>query len=410
MSDPRTVQWTSKIKSFSRRGLSDNALCCFRHMQRAGVEPNELTLPTILTACTTSMDENFGMGLHCLAQKKGYSKQMFVSSGLIGAYSKCGNVYDARKLFDEMLKRDVVLWNSMISGFSQRGLGEEACSLFAHLKRDCRDWNVLVNDFTLATVVNACAKMGFLRSGQSLHCFTIKAGFDFNIFVGGSLVDMYCKCGRLTSARCLFDGMEYRDIVVWNTMLGGYAQNDEGEEALDLFCQMKRDGIPPDGSTFSLVVQASTMMSDSALGRCFHAKTLQLGFSSDLYVGTALVDMYSKCMAMDDAEKAFYGMSKISLVSYNAFIYGYGLHGAHEGALRAYKELMLKEMKPDSCTLFGFFSSCAASCAFLEGAQVHCHSILLGLDLNVSVGNSIVNFYSSCGDLDSAFRIFLLDS
>ncbi|GAB2210310.1 hypothetical protein Droror1_Dr00015574 [Drosera rotundifolia] len=165
MLDYNVVQWTSKIKSFSRKGLSDNALYCFRHMRRSGVEPNEITLSTALTACTTSMDENFGMGLHCLALKKGYSKQMFVSSGLIGVYSKCGDVYDARKLFDEMPKRDVVLWNSLISGFSQRGLGEEACSFFARLKRDCRDWNVLVNDFTLATVVNACAKMGFLRSG-----------------------------------------------------------------------------------------------------------------------------------------------------------------------------------------------------------------------------------------------------
>ncbi|GAB2210311.1 hypothetical protein Droror1_Dr00015575 [Drosera rotundifolia] len=200
--------------------------------------------------------------------------------------------------------------------------------------------------------------------------------------------------------------MEYRDIVVWNTMLCGYSQNDEGEEALDLFRQMQRDGIPPNDSTFSSVIQASTMMSDCALGRCFHAKTQQLGFSSDLFVGTALVDMYSKFLAIDDAEKAFYGMSKISLVSYNALINGYGLCGAHEGALRAYKELRLKEMKPDSCTLLGLFSSCAASCALLEGAQAHCDSILLGLDLNVSVGNSIVNFYSSCGDLDSALRAF----
>ncbi|GAB2284837.1 hypothetical protein Dimus_019290 [Dionaea muscipula] len=407
MWEKNVVQWTSKIMSYSRKGLTDKALACFLQMRRASVEPNETTLSTTLTVCAHSMDrETFGVGLHCLAFKNGYLKHLFVSCGLIGMYSKCGDVHDARKLFDEIPERDAVVWNSMISAYSQRGWGEEACSLFSNLTADCKDWNVLVNDFTLASVLNACAQMGFLGSGQCVHGFAIKTGFNFNVFVGGSIVDMYCRCGRVSSARCAFDGLENRDVVVWNTMIARYAQSNCGEEALELFHQMERYGIPPNDSTFSCIIQASRMMPDSALVRCFHAKTLQLGFSSDLYVGTALVDLYSKFLAMEDAEKAFHGISKTNLVSYNALINGYGLVGGHVSALIAYKELRLEEMKPDSCTLLGLFSSCAASGAFVEGAQVHCHSILLALDLNVTVANSIVNFYSSCGRLDCALRAF----
>ncbi|GMH06982.1 hypothetical protein Nepgr_008822 [Nepenthes gracilis] len=375
-------------------------------MRRAGVEPNETTFSTTLTACSQSINDDFVVSLHGLVIKKGYLGKLFVSSGLVAAYSKSVLLDEARQVFDEMSHRDAVLWNLMISAYSQKGLSGEACNIFAHLTRDCNVWKVFVNDFTLASVLNACAKMGCLGSGKSVHNYAIKTGFDSNVFVGGAIVDMYCKCGRLDSARCFFDQMRNRDIVVWNTLITGYAQNNCEEEAIELFRTLECNGIFPNDTTFSCIIKASAVMLNGALGRCFHAKTLKFGFSLDVYVGTALIDMYSKFLTMDEAERAFCGMNKRNLVSYNALINGYSLIGRHGNALRAYTELRNEEMIPDSFTLIGLFSSCAASSAFAEGSQVHSHSIMLGLDSNASVGNSIVNFYSSCASVDCALKVF----
>ncbi|GAB4837207.1 hypothetical protein Ancab_002113 [Ancistrocladus abbreviatus] len=375
-------------------------------MRRAGVEPNETTFSAIITVCAQSINKRFGLGLHSLVLRKGYLKQLFVSSGLIVMYSKCDCIDNARRLFDEMPERDAVVWNSMISAYSQNGLSDEAFSLFSRLTRDFSEWKTFVNDFTLASVLSACAKMGCLKSGESVHNYAVKTGFDSNVFVGGAILDMYCKCDSLDSARCFFDEMGNQDIVVWNTMIGGYTQNNCVEEAVELFHQLERTGLSPNDTTFSSILKASAVMPDSTLGKYFHAKTLKLGFLSDVFVGTALIDMYSKCLAMDDAERAFRGMSYRNLVSYNALVNGYGLTGQHQNALRIYMELRIEDRRTDCCTLIGLFFSCAASHAFLEGVQVHSHSIMLGLNLDVAVGNSIVSFYSSCGSVDCAVKAF----
>ncbi|KAL9226839.1 hypothetical protein vseg_002606 [Gypsophila vaccaria] len=401
------VQWTNKIRDWSHRGLYNRALSLFIKMQRAGIEANATTFSTLLSVCVKSRDKLFGLGLHSVVLKKGYANQVFVSSGLISMYVKGGAVWDARKVFDEMSERDGVVWNSMISGYGQSGVGDEACRLFCGMVRECDEFRAWVSDFTLASVINACGHVGRRRLGRCVHGYGLKVGFDSDEFVGSSLVDMYSKFRELRCARTVFDQLGDRDVVVWNSMITGYAHNGYEEEAIELFLEMVLGGISPNYTTFSAVINASSVMPDGVLGRYLHGKALRCGYLSDVYVGTALVDMYCKCLIMAEAERAFFEMCKKNVVSYNALITGYGLSGDYGKAIETYMSLLrIEDMKPDDLTFLGLFTSAAACCAVIEGAQVHSQSIRLGIDRFVLVGNSIVNFYSKCGLLDCAIGAF----
>ncbi|XP_074276488.1 pentatricopeptide repeat-containing protein At4g13650-like [Silene latifolia] len=400
------VEWTSKIRYWSHKGLYSRALSLFLKMQRAGIHPNPTTFSTVLTLCAKHGFNSYGLALHSLTLKYGYSKHLFVSSGLITVYFRSGRILDARKVFDEMPHRDGTVWNSVISGYGQSGLGHEACRLFCRLVRECVYGLGFVNDFTLASVINACGHVGRCRLGRSVHAYAMKVGFDSNKFVGSSLVDMYSKFKDLGCARSVFDHLRNRDIVVWNTMITGYAHNGYEEEAIDLFLKMELRGLSPNYTTFSAVINASSVMPDGVHGKYLHAKGLKFGYLLDVYVGTALVDMYAKCLIMTEAEQAFFEMRKKNVVSYNALITGYGLSGDHVKALETYILLRIEDMKPDDLTFLGLFTSVASSCASTEGIQIHSQSIKRGMDRFVLVGNSIVNFYSKCGLFDCAIRAF----
>ncbi|XP_057984186.1 pentatricopeptide repeat-containing protein At4g13650-like [Malania oleifera] len=406
MLENSVVKWTSKISIHARKGLSDAALSLFLQMIRAGVEPNETTFSTAIGASTRSMSITFGTSLHCLILKKGFMEHLFVATRLITMYSKHGYTAESCRVFDSMLVRDGASWNSMIAGYVQNGFNVEACNLFYNMIKGCEKWFSFVDNFTLASILKACAGLGGCRTGKSVHGYATKLCFDSDIFVSGAIIDMYSKCGNLDIARLVFDRMGNRDLVVWNTMIAGYAQNCCEEKAIELFYQLKNESFLPNEMTYSSVLKASSGMLDSGLGRCFHAKTLKLGFLLDVFIGTALVDMYSKFFDMGDAEWAFGEMKKRNLITYNALITGYGLTGGHEKALIAYMELQNVGIKPDSFTFMALFSSCSVSGAVAEGAQVHCHSIMFGLESDVFVGNSIMNFYFKCGFVNCALKAF----
>ncbi|KAL8170560.1 hypothetical protein V2J09_022364 [Rumex salicifolius] len=339
-------------------------------MRRNGLEPNQTTFSTTLTACADSINLGFGLSLHSLIHKLGFTRQPFISSGLIKVYSKCDRIEYARKVFDEMPEWDSVVWNSMISGCSQKGMNEEAFELFSGLIWGVRGWKRFVNDFILASILKACAGGGFLRFGQIVHNYAMKMGLDSNVYVGASVVDMYCKCERLDIALHVFERMGDKDVVVWNTIISGSSLNGFEEEAIQLFRQMESFGLYPNGSTLSCVLKASQVMPDSAFGRCYHVKALKLGYLSDVYVGTSVIDMYSKFLAIDYAERAFNEMIYKNVVSYNALISGYSLNGGSQDALRAYVALRMEGMKPDPSTFAALLSCSASSRSVVDGTQV----------------------------------------
>lgn len=405
MADQHGAPYVSALHFHAKRGEDARAFLHLSWLRRRGLKPDEVILSALVGICGRSKRIDHGTGLHCLILKQGFQDQHFIASSLVVMYSKCARVDFARRFFEERAVHDAISWNSMISAYLHNGMSREAIDLFSGAVGRFSDRLALVNNFTLSSVLKACAISGSVRAGRSVHALVFKLNFEWDVVLAGSLMDMYSRHGCLGRARLIFEKLGERDLVAWNAMISGYAQYSHGEEAMKLFQRMQLEGFLPNEITLTSILKASAGLEDVDLGRCLHAHVTKRGHLSDSFVGTALVDMYSKCSEIEDAEHAFMVMGGRSLVSFNALISGYGLMGGHERAMLAYIELLKQDMRPDPLTLTGLVCSCSSK-ALGEGSQVHCHAIKLGLDSDISLGNSLVGFYSRCGLTGSAVEAF----
>ncbi|CAA7402800.1 unnamed protein product [Spirodela intermedia] len=374
-------------------------------LRRWGLKPNEVILSALVGICGRPNRIDHGMGLHCFILKQGFQDHHFIASSLVVMYSKCARVDSARRFFEERAVYDCISWNSMISAYLRNGMSKEAIDLFSDAVGRVSDRLALVNNFTLSSVLKACALSGSIRPGRSVHGLVVKLDFEWDVVLAGSLMTMYSKHGCLGRARLIFEKLGERDLVAWNAMISGYVQFSHDEEAMKLFQRMQLEGFLPNEITLTSVLKASAGLEDIDLGKCLHAYVTKRGHISDSFAGTALVDMYSKCSEIKDAEHAFMVVRGRSLVSFNALISGYCLMGDHERAMLAYINLLKQAMRPDPLTLTGLLCSCSSK-ALGEGSQAHCHAIKLGFDSDISLGNSLVGFYAKCGLTDCAVEAF----
>ena len=196
---------------------------------------------SILKICAERKDLYKGIRIHDDIVKRGLVQiNPLLGSSLINMYAKCGDLTKAQKLLNELPFRDIVSWNSLISGFSQKGLVEDALNCLENLKRE----GFSPNAITFVCILNACGSMRSLELGEEIHEKMCEQGlYDQNIVLNNALVDMYVKCCMLEKAQKVFDDLLVRNIATWNALIAGYAKHGHGLEALKCFDQMKLEGI-----------------------------------------------------------------------------------------------------------------------------------------------------------------------
>ncbi|KAH9305021.1 hypothetical protein KI387_009425 [Taxus chinensis] len=321
---------------------------------------------------------------------------------LITGYTKLGKLESAHQLFDKMPARDVVSWAALISGYHKRGRSGDALKLFCQMMQ-C---SVKPNEFIFASTLSTCASIFSINLGKQMHGYIIRTGLESNVFVGSALVDLYAKCESIDDARQVFDEMPERNTVSWATMIGGYARNQFGGEALELFCEMRKVDMKQESSAFASALIACGSLAALVHGKIVHAQIVRTGFHSNFIVENAIVDMYAKCGAMVDAHQMFDRMSARDVVSWTAMIVGYIQNGYSEEALKLFQRVLWTDVKPDPFTFASILSACA-SLALLElGKQLHAHIIGTGYASSLSVETSLVNVYAKCGSIDVAAQVF----
>lgn len=192
-------------------------------------------------------------------------------------YAKCGELGDARKLFDGIPCRNVVSWTSMMTGYVQNGAASEAVLLFKELlaEESRRGGECLVDDVAIVSVLSACSRVSEKWVTRGVHGFLVKRGFEGELGVGNTLMDAYAKCGDLVVARKVFNGMEYKDVVTWNSMIALYAQNGLSAEALGMFALMLKDrDVMCNAVTLSAVLLACAHSGALQLGKCIHVQVI----------------------------------------------------------------------------------------------------------------------------------------
>ncbi|XP_004511497.1 pentatricopeptide repeat-containing protein At4g20770 [Cicer arietinum] len=249
---PSLISWNAILSGYNQSADHGEAVELFRKMQFQCQHPDRTTLAIILSSCAELGLLESGKQVHAVSQKLGFFDDLYVASSLINVYSKCGKMELSKNVFSKLSELDVVCWNSMIAGFSINSLEQDALAFFKRM----RQFGFVPSEFSFSTAASSCAKLSSLFQGQQIHAQIIKDGYVDDVFVGSSLIEMYCKCGNVGAARCYFDMMPGKNIVTWNEMIHGYAQNGYGHEAVFLYNDMISSGEKPDDITFVAVLTA----------------------------------------------------------------------------------------------------------------------------------------------------------
>ncbi|KAH7847453.1 hypothetical protein Vadar_026236 [Vaccinium darrowii] len=255
------VSWTSMITGYVQNNNAGGALSLFKEFlieqseNERGKEVciDSVAMVSVLSACSRVSGRGITEGVHGFVIKRGFEDNSGVGNTLMDAYAKCGEVEVSRKLFDRMITRDDVSWNSMIAVYAQNGLSAEALQIFHDM---VWDGDVSYNAVTLSAVLLACAHSGALQVGKCIHDQVIKMGLEEDVFVGTSVVDMYCKCGRVWMARRAFDRMKEKNVKSWTALVAGYGMQGHAREALEVLNEMIRTRVKPNYITFVSVLAA----------------------------------------------------------------------------------------------------------------------------------------------------------
>lgn len=280
--------WNSVIADLARSGDSAEALRAFSSMRKLSLYPTRSSFPCAIKACSSLLDIFSGTQIHQQAFVFGYQSDIFVSSALIVMYSTCGQLEDARKMFDEIPNRNIVSWTSMIRGYDLNGNALDAVSLFKDLllveendSGDCGDHDaaMFLDSMGLVSVISACSRVAAKGLTESIHSFVIKRGFDRGVSVGNTLLDAYAKGGEggVAVARKIFDQIVDKDRVSYNSIMSVYAQNGMSNEAFDVFRILIKDKVVTFNSiTLSTVLLAVSHSGALRIGKCIHDQVLFL--------------------------------------------------------------------------------------------------------------------------------------
>ncbi|KAJ7967122.1 Pentatricopeptide repeat-containing protein [Quillaja saponaria] len=307
------VSWNSLISAYSSVGDGSNSLMCFREMLVLGIQPDRFSIVNSLVACSLECCLHSGKEIHCVVLRHAIESDVMVQTSLVDMYGKCGRVDYAERLFNRISPRNIVAWNAMIGGYALNGSPPEAFGSLRKMREAdnlSADSITLVNllpscaqlgavlqgkaihgyairkgflphpvletalldlhgefealklfqdlltehlkpdGVTIASILPAYASLASLREGRQIHGYITKSERYLNTFILNSLVYMYASCGDIGTARKIFDLMSIRDIISWNTILMAYAIHGLGRSSIELFSEMRRQGIKPNESTF----------------------------------------------------------------------------------------------------------------------------------------------------------------
>lgn len=253
MAERNEVTWTAVISGCAASLDYNRALHSVRAMQVEGVSPNRVTMMAILPVCAELGYIKHGKEIHGYAVRRGIHSDPHFSAALVHMYCKCEGASVAAKLiFESLSVRDVVLWSSIIGGYSHHGQEAKAVKLFNQMQVE----GTKPNSVTLLAVISASTSLSSLDLGREVHGYSLKSGLNSDIFVGNALIDMYAKCGCIDSARQIFVEMPTRDSVSWSTLICGHGLHGYGEQALQLFHEMQKGGLEADEITILAVLSA----------------------------------------------------------------------------------------------------------------------------------------------------------
>ncbi|XP_057445287.1 pentatricopeptide repeat-containing protein At2g13600-like [Lotus japonicus] len=394
MPERDSVSWNTLISVLSQHGLGVRCLSMFVEMCNQGCRPNFMTYGSVLSACASISDLEWGAHLHARILRVEHGLDAFLGSGLIDMYAKCGCLRLARRVFDSLGERNQVTWTCLITAMAQFSLDEDALALFNQM----RQASVVLDDFTLATVLGVCSGQHHAATGELLHGYTIKSGMDSSVPIGNAIITMYAKCGDaekanlafsvmplrdtiswtamitafsqngdIDRAREYFNAMPERNVITWNSMLSTYVQHGFSEEGLKLYLLMRSTGVNPDWITFATSIRACADLAIIKLGIQVVSHTIKFGLSSDVSVANSIITLYSRCGLIGEAQKVFDSIHARNLISWNAMMAAFAQNGLGRKVIETFEDMLKTGCRPDHISYVAVLSGCSHMGLVAEG-------------------------------------------
>ncbi|KAJ4843276.1 hypothetical protein Tsubulata_009890 [Turnera subulata] len=404
MPERNVVSYNVLISAHSRD--ADSRFLGFELLSQMGNEdlkPNGLTLTSLLQACSSLEDWLLGSLVHGKVVKFGFSSEVCVQTSLLGMYSCCQDLESARKVFSCTVVKDAVSWDSMILGFLRNGeIGAGMC-LFGEMVRT----GTLPTQFTFSMVLNACAKSGDYGCGRVIHAQSIVSNVLVDSPLQNALLDMYCSCGDTKTGYKVFCRTATPNLVSWNSMISGCAENGEGDKAVILFVKLLGSSFPkPDDYTFAAVIFATGESASRDHGKPLHAQVMKAGLESSVFVGTTLLSMYFRNGDTESSHKVFSLVREKDVVLWTEMIMGHTRLGDGQTAIELFCKMRHGGYRTDSFVVGGALSACADLATLKQGEMIHSLSVKTGCNSKVSVSGSLIDMYAKNGDLQAARSIF----
>ncbi|XP_052732690.1 putative pentatricopeptide repeat-containing protein At1g64310 isoform X2 [Vigna angularis] len=321
--------WNSMIRAFAQSQRFFSTISLFRTMLGADISPDGHTYACVIRACADNFDYGTLRRFHGGAVAAGLGLDPVCCSALMTAYSKLGLVHEARRVFNRITEPDIVLWNSLISGYGSSGLWDVGMQLFSAMKLVGKK----PDGYTLAGLLVGVVDSGMLSIGQGLHCLSQKSGLDSDSHVSSLLAGVY-------------------------------------EKVLYLFRKLNMEDRKADAVLVASVLASIARTTNVGLGCEVHGYALRHRLELDVRVSSALIDMYSKCGCLQLGISVFRIMPVRNVVSYNSVILGFGLHGYASEAFKVFDKMLEKGLVPDEATFSSLLSTCCHAGLVKDGREI----------------------------------------
>ncbi|CAK7323072.1 unnamed protein product [Dovyalis caffra] len=340
--------------------------------------------------------------VHAHILLNGLDQSCYVLAKLIRMFTKFNIPLDPypRPIFNRVKYPNPFLYTALIRGYLIEARFNESIELYSLMRKE----GVGPVSFTFTSLFKACGANMDVGLGQQIHGQTIViGGFGADLHVGNSMIEMYIKCGFLECGRklfdempkrdviswtelivaygksgnmesaCeLFDGLPVKDMVAWTAMVSGFAQNAKPREAITFFEKMLEFGVETDEITLVSVISACAQLGAAKYADWIHDVAEKSGFCGrhSVLVGSALIDMYSKCGSVGEACRVFEGMKERNVYSYSSMILGFAMHGRARDAMDLFDEMVKTEVKPNRVTFIGVLTACSHAGMVEQGQEI----------------------------------------
>ncbi|KAL6512174.1 hypothetical protein OROGR_021771 [Orobanche gracilis] len=369
MPQRNVVSWTALISGYAQHRDLDQCFHLFSQML-FHYRPNDFAYASVLSVC----DYKRGLQVHGLALRTGFDSWIYVANALVMMYWKnsCGTGLEAWRVFDAMDFRNLVTYNSMITGLGMHRQEDKAMTLLIKMHRR----GVEFDRTTLLTLITLLSGLSEdsdqivgLKFCLQLHSCSIKTGLALDVGVATALIKGYSVLAReLSACHKLFleTSAIDRDIVLWTGIMTACVERDP-EQAVVLFNQLRREDLCPDCYVISVLLKACANLVMERTASAAHGHVIVAGFLNVLELSNALIHAYARCGLIYTVEQVFAEMPKRDIISWNSMLKAYAVHGKAVNALDLFREM---DVAPDETTFVALLSSCSHAGMVKQGTEI----------------------------------------